>query len=237
MNQRFDGPEDAPVVVLVNALGTDMRMWGDQVPALAEHHRVLRYEMPGRDSIEGLGRDVLALLDENELERVSLCGVSLGGMIALWVASEAPDRIDNLVPCCTSAKIGTPEFWNERVQAIRDGGIDVVVDGSLERWLTPAASDDVVARVREMLLGTDPEQYIACSIAIRDMDLHERLGSIRARTLVVAGADDPSTPPEDGRAIADAIPNARFECLQGVRHLPNIEQPEMFNATLMEHLR
>ena len=237
MNHRFDGPEDAPVVALVNALGADMRMWDDQVPALTERFRVLRYEMPGRDSIEGLGRDVLALLDETGLEWVSLCGVSLGGMIALWVASEAPERVDRLAACCTSAKIGTPEFWNERVQAIRDGGIDVVVEGSLERWLTPAAGEGVVGRVREMLLGTDPEQYIACSIAVRDMDLHERLRSIRARTVVVAGADDPSTPPEDGRAIAEAIPGARFECLQGVRHLPNIEQPEMFNATLMEHLQ
>jgi 3-oxoadipate enol-lactonase len=238
VNHRFDGPDDAPVIVLVNSLGTQLAMWDEQVPALTERFRVLRYDMVGRDSMAGLGGDLLALADEHEIERFSLCGLSLGGMVAMWVASEAPGRIERLALCCTSPQLGEPAFWNERVDALRNGGIEsVVADGLLERWLTPAADPAVVERVRAMLLASDIEAYAKCCIAIRDMDMRPRLGSISAPTLVIAGADDPSTPPDHGEAIAAGIPGADFEVLQGVRHLANVEQPEIFNATLMEHLR
>jgi 3-oxoadipate enol-lactonase len=237
VSHRLDGSEGAPVLVLANSLGTRLDMWDDQIPALTRRFRVLRYDMARRDSMEALGRDLLGLADTLGIERFSLCGLSLGGMVAMQVASDAPDRIDRLALCCTSPKLGEPADWDERAQEVREIGMEAVADATLERWLSPSAEAALVERVRAMLLATDPETYAKLCSAIGHMDMRPRLQAIAAPTLVIAGADDPSTPPEHGREIAEGIPGARLEVLQGVRHLANVEQPEMFNATLMEHFR
>jgi 3-oxoadipate enol-lactonase len=248
LHHILDGPEDAPVLVLSNSLGTTLRMWDDQAPALRERFRLLRYDIrghgksstpPGPYAIEDLGRDVISLLDRLEIERASLCGLSVGSMTGMWLAAEAPERIDRLVLLCTSALLGPKDLWNDRIETASAKGMDALVDGVLERWLTlPFRSKNptAVEKVAKMLRGTDPDGYAGCCAAIRDMDLRDRLPSIEARTLVVSGAEDPATPPEHGRLIADAVPGARFEIVADASHLANIERPEKITHLILDHL-
>jgi len=244
---RFDGKPEKPVLVLSNSLGTDLEMWEPQMPAFAERFRVLRYDSrghgqsavpPGPYRIEDLGRDLLALLDALGLSRVHYCGLSKGGMVGMWLGVNAPDRIDRLVLCNTSAYLGPPELWNARIEAVRGSGMQAVVPQVLERWLTPsyrARAPDAVEKVRRMLLATPPEGYVACATAIRDMDQRESISAIRAPTLVVAGARDPATPPEHGRQIAERIRGAKVVELPAA-HLSNVEAADRFTAAVLEFL-
>ena len=243
-----DGPEDAPPVVLSNSLGSTPTMWDPQLPALLERLRVVRYDHrghgaspvpPGPYELDDLGADVLALLDRLGFERVHWCGLSLGGMVGMWMAIHAPERIDRLVLCCTSAKLGPPETWADRAATVREHGVDAVADAGIERWLSPAFLDrqpEIAARVRAMLASTPAEGYAACCGVIERMDQTARLGEIRAPTLVIAGADDPATPPEHGARIADAVPGARLEIVAGARHLATIERPQAMTDLILGHL-
>jgi 3-oxoadipate enol-lactonase len=244
----LEGPDDAPVLVLSNSLGTTLGMWDDQAPALRERFRLLRYDIrghggsptpPGPYALADLGRDVLSLLDGLGIERASFCGLSVGGMTGMWLGSEAPGRVECLVLLCTSAVLGPKDLWNGRIDTARTKGMDALVDGVLERWLTAPfrkRDPEAVEKVAKMLRGTDPEGYAGCCAAIRDMDLRDRLPSIQAPTLVVSGAEDPATPPEKGRAIADSIPNTRFEVVPEASHLANIEQPKQVTNLILDHL-
>jgi 3-oxoadipate enol-lactonase len=248
LHHELTGPADAPVLVLGNSLGATLAMWDPQIDALAEHFRVLRYDHRGSGespvplgsySIDDLGGDLLALLDRLEIERVSMAGVSLGAMVAMWAASEASHRFDRLILACTSAKLGPPELWDERVATVRTSGMIALSDGALDRWLTPefrATHPDVAQWLSSMIVHTPADGYVACCEAIRDMDLLHRLRSIRAPTLVVSGDEDPATPVEHQRLIAEAIAGARHEVLQPARHLANVEQPDAFTRLMLEHL-
>lgn len=244
----LDGPDGVPAVVLSNSLGSTPAMWDEQLPALAERFRVVRYDHrghgrspvpPGPYDLDDLGADVLAMLDRLELERVHWCGLSLGGMVGIWMAINAPERIDRLVLCCTSAKLGPPEMWADRAATVREHGVDAVADAGIQRWLSPGflqREPEIAARVRAMLASTPAEGYAACCGVIERMDQTARLGEIRAPTLVIAGADDPATPPEHGRLIADAVPGARLEIVAGARHLATIEQPQAMTELILGHL-
>lgn len=248
LHHRLDGPSGAPVLVLSNSLGTSLGMWDDQLPALADQFRVLRYDQrghgrtaapPGPYTVAELGRDALGLLDRLGFERVSFCGASLGGMAAMWLAINAPERIDRLVLCCTSAHLPPREMWTERAATVRAQGMEAVVDAALERWFTPALAEcrpEAVERTRRALHDMPAEGYAGCCEAIAAHDLREELGSIRAPTLVIAAADDPATPPEHGRLIADAIDGARFVALERARHLAVVERPKEFRRELLVHL-
>jgi 3-oxoadipate enol-lactonase len=248
LHHVIDGDDDAPPLVLSPSLGSTLAMWDPQVPALARTHRVIRYDHRGHGgspvppapyALEDLGADVLALLDTLEIERVDWCGLSLGGMVGMWLAAHAPERIGRLALCCTSAQLGPRSTWEERITAIRAGGTDAIADAGVSRWLTAdfaAAHPDVAARLRAMIAGTDDEGYIGCSAAIEQMDLRGVLGDIRAPTLVIAGADDPSTPPEPhGERIVAGIPGARLEVVADAAHLANVQQPEAVTRLLLEH--
>jgi|SRR5215470_4309743 len=244
---RFDGPVGAPPLVLSNSLGTNAGMWDDQIPALAERFRVLRYDSrghgqsevpPGPYRIEELGRDLIALLDALDIPRVRFCGLSKGGMVGMWLASNAPERVERLVLCNTSAHLPGRELWNARIEAVRTSGMAAVAPQVLERWFTPEFRDrapEAVERVRRMLLTTPAEGYAACCAAIRDMDQRETIASIRAPTLVIVGTRDPATPPEHGRAIADRIRGAQVVELPAA-HLSNIEAAERFTEALVDFL-
>jgi 3-oxoadipate enol-lactonase len=249
VNHRLDGPEDAPLLVLSNSLGTTHRMWDEQMPALVERFRVLRYDKrghgdspapPGPYSIEELAGDLLALLDELEVEEPVLwAGVSIGGMTGLWLAANAPERIERLAVCCTAANLPPAEMWADRAATAREDGMATLTDAAMERWFTEEFLErrpDVDERFRADLLSTPPEGYASCCEAIAAFDLRGRLDSIGAPTLVIAGQDDPATPPELGREIADRVPGARFELLPGARHLASAERPEDVNRLLLEHL-
>jgi 3-oxoadipate enol-lactonase len=242
------GRDDAPVVVLSNSLGSTPAMWDGQVRALAHRLRVVRYDHRGHgDSpvppapyeLADLGGDVLALLDRLGLERVHWCGLSLGGMVGMWLAINAPDRIDRLVLCCTSARLGPPEMWAERAATVREHGVEAIADAGIGRWLTPEFIErrpEVTAQVRAMLAATPAEGYAACCGAIERMDLLPHLGAIRAPTLVIAAADDPATPPEHGEAIAERVPDARLAIVDGARHLATVEQPQAMTDLIVGHL-
>ncbi|WP_433868590.1 3-oxoadipate enol-lactonase [Saccharopolyspora sp. CA-218241] len=246
LNYELTGPQDAPVVVLSNSLGTDLTLWDEQVPALSREFRVLRYDQrghggtpggPGPYSLADLGGDVLALLDELGIARAHFAGVSLGGMTGMWLAEHAPERIDRLVLICTSAALGPASMWRERAAAVRADGTRAMVQPSLPKWFTPAMADreDVVAKFGGMLAAADDEGYAACCEAIADMDLLDGLGSIQAPTLVVAGAEDPATPPSHAERIAAGIDGARVEVLSPAAHLANAEQPGTVNRLLLDH--
>jgi 3-oxoadipate enol-lactonase len=242
------GRDDAPVVVLSNSLGSTAWMWKGQVPALAERLRVVRYDHrghgaspvpPGPYELADLGGDVLALLDRLGLERVRWCGLSLGGMVGMWLAIHAPERIDRLVLCCTSARLGPPEMWAERAATVREHGLEAIADVGIGRWLTPEFIErrpEVTAQVRAMLVATPAEGYAACCTAIERLDLLPHLGAIRAPTLVIAADDDPATPPEHGEAIAERVAGARLAIVDGARHLATVEQPQIMSDLIAGHL-
>jgi 3-oxoadipate enol-lactonase len=244
---RFDGDPAAPVLVLSGSLGSTLAMWDPQL-SLAERFRLLRYDHPGHGgsppaegplTIDDLGTGVLDLLDELELERASFCGLSLGGMVAIWLASRAPERIDRLVLCCTAPRLGPREFWEERAALVRREGMAAVADTVVERWFTPRFRETqpaVVDRHRAMLLATDPESYARCCEAIRDLDLRDDLQKIAAPTVVIAGAEDPSTPVEHAETIMAGIAGSRLVVIPDARHLANVERADAVNDAVLEHL-
>ena len=245
---ELEGLETAPPVLLSNSLGTALNMWEEQLGKLSRHCRVIRYDQrghgrspapPGPYSIDELGQDVLELLDRLELERVSFCGASMGGMTGMWLAINAPQRIDRLALCCTSAHIPPRERWTERAELVRRKGMEAIVDASLERWFTPALRDRRPERVQVLestLRGLDPEGYAACCEALAETDLRGRLDEIRSPTLVITGEDDLSTPPGHGRQIAETVEGAECVMLSPARHLANVERDDEVNRALLTHL-
>jgi 3-oxoadipate enol-lactonase len=243
----LDGPPGAPVLVLSNSLGTTLALWEPQLAGLSGAFRVLRYDHPGHgtaatarsSSIGDLGRDVLAMLDEHELGRVSFCGLSLGGAVGMWLGIHAPERIDRLVLACTSARFGRPESWQERIGSVRGGGLEAIADGVLALWFSEDIRRDapaLVSAARAMMATADAEGYACCCEALAAWDPAERLGEIRAPTLVIAAGEDAATPPAQGEAISRAIPGARLAVIEGAGHLANLERPEAFTRLVLAHL-
>ena len=225
-------------VVLAGSLGSTSAMWDAQAAALERRFDVARHDYPGHGGaplddvadVRDLARGVLARAGE----RFSFVGLSLGGAVAMRIALDAPERIDRLVLACTSARFGEPATWEERARLVRADGVEAVVDTVLERWFTPAFRD--LGRYRAMFLSTDAEGYARCCDALARWDAREELGRIAAPTLVVSGADDPSTPPEHGELLAARIPGARHVVIPRARHLANVERADEVNRMLVDHL-
>jgi 3-oxoadipate enol-lactonase len=242
------GPEDAPALVLSNSLGADLRMWDPQAEALAERFRLVRYDTRGHGqspvpdgpyTIDHVGQDLIALLDHLEIERAHVAGLSLGGMTAMWLGIHAPERLHRLVLLCTSAQLGPPETWADRAAVVRAQGTEAVADAGVGRWLTEgfrAEHPDTAAWLRDMIAGTPDAGYAAACAVIEHMDLTAGLPSIPAPTLVIAGAQDPATPPEHAERIVAAVPDARLEVLDPAAHLANVEQPDAVTRLMLEHL-
>jgi 3-oxoadipate enol-lactonase len=217
---QWDGPENAPVVMLSNSLGSDLTMWDAQAAAWSKRFRVLRYDTrghgessvtPGPYSMQQLGCDVVALIEALGVERVHFCGLSMGGQTGMWLGGNAPARLHKLVLCNTGAKIGTPEVWAARIEAVKSGGMKSIAPAVMERWFTAgfrAKEPAKVAAVQKVLEATNPDGYIANCEAVRDFDYRERVDKIAVPTLAIAGSADPSTPPADGRFIAERIAGA-----------------------------
>jgi len=242
LHHRFDGLEDAPVLVLANSIGTTLELWDRQVPAFAGRFHLLRYDQLGHGrseipagpyTVERLGRELLALLDELGIERFSFCGLSLGGTVGMWLGANAVDRVDRLVLAGTSGYFG-PERWIERAEIVRAQGMEPIADATMERWFTPAFAD--FGAFRDRFVSTPPEGYAACCDALRDWDFRGELGSVALPTLVLVGSEDLATPPDQARLIADGIPGAQLEQIPGAAHLLNVEQPEAFDRAVLSHL-
>src|SRR6267143_2735896 len=243
----IEGADGAPVLAFSNSLGANCSMWDPQAQELRREFQILRYDTrghghtsvpPGPYSIEQLGKDVLALLDDLHLGRIHFCGLSMGGMIGMWLGIHAPDRLNKLVLCNTGAKIGTEESWRSRIEAVQKGGMKSIASGVMERWFTPAfraKEPTTVARIQKILEGTNPEGYTSCCAAIRDYDCREHLEKIGAPTLVITGAHDTATPAADGRFIAAHIRGAKYLELNAA-HLSNIEDQDRFTLEVATFL-
>jgi 3-oxoadipate enol-lactonase len=241
------GPEDAPVLVLSNSLGVTLKMWDPQAAELAEHFRLVRYDTRGHGSsatppepysLDDVGNDVIELLDHLDIGRAHVAGLSLGGMTAMWLAINAPERVDRLVLLCTSPRMGPAQTWADRAATVREQGTEAIADATLERWFTEShrARHDVSA-IRQMLVNADDEGYANCCSIIEHLDLVPSLDRIRASTLIVAGAQDPSAPPaEHAEKIAAGVPGSRLEILDPGAHLINVERPDAVTTLILEHL-
>ncbi len=242
------GPPEAPAVVLSGALGSTTAMWQPQLAALTERFRVIRVDHRGHGGspepdppyrMADLAADALSLLDELGLDRVAWCGLSLGGMVGMYLASEAPQRLSRLVLSCTTAAFPDPQPWRDRAAAVQTGGTASIADSVVARWFTPgyaAAHPDVVAQCRTAVADTSDTGYIGCCQAIEVWDHTARLREITAPTLVIGGQHDPSIPVEPHlRTVAMAIPGAALEILDAA-HLVNVEQAQRFNELLVAHL-
>lgn len=248
LNYRLTGPTDGPVLGFVNSLGTDARIWDEVIPALAPDYRILSYDKRGHGlsdapaapyALEDHVGDLEALLARLKIGRLALIGVSVGGLIAQRFAIKHQEQVAGLVLCDTAAKIGTDEFWNMRIVAVRAGGIASISDAILERWFSPAyrqSQPEQLAGWRNMLERSPPEGYMGSCYALREADLREQVGGIKLKTLVVCGDADSSTPPSLVQETAARLPNARFELIKDAGHLPNIEQPQALIALLRNYL-
>ena len=244
---EVEGPERAPVLMLSNSLGTNLHMWDEQVAPFTRHFRLVRYDRRGHGksdapkgpySMERLGRDVLAILDHLHIEKINWCGLSMGGMVGMWLGAQAPQRIDKLILSNTTAYFADKAMWDGRIKMVRDKGLSAIVDANMERWFTAGfreRSPQAVARIREMFLATNVDGYIACGEAIRAMDHRPLLPKINAPTLVIAGRYDPATTLEAGEFIAQHMPNAKLAVLD-TAHIANMEQPKEYADTVLEFL-
>jgi 3-oxoadipate enol-lactonase len=248
LRHQLSGRPGAPVLVLGNSLGTTGELWQAQLAAFEEHFLVLRYEHRGHGgspapsgpyTMDDLGGDVLALLDRLGLDRVRYAGVSLGGMVGIWLAAHAPDRIARLAVCCTTARFDAPDAYLERADRVRREGIGALAEQVVSRWFTPSflsRQTATVERFQQTLSGCDNEGYAGCCEALAAMDLLPVLPSITASTLVIAGEEDQATPPRYGQVIADAVPGATLQRVPDAAHLANVEQADRVTTLLVEHL-
>jgi 3-oxoadipate enol-lactonase len=237
VHYTVDGPPDAPVLVLGSSLGATSAVWESQVPALARRFRVVRYDHRGHGAspvppapyrLEDLGADVVALLDRLDVARAGLAGLSLGGMVSMWVAAHAPQRVDRLALLCTSVDFAPAQRWLDRAAAVRAGGMDAVADAVIDRWFTPgfaARHPDRVAAALRMLRSTPVEGYAGGCAAIASATLAPALARITAPTLVVAADADPAAPREEADRVVAAIPGARLRLVADAAHLAPVEQP------------
>jgi 3-oxoadipate enol-lactonase len=243
------GPRpDAPTLVFSNSLGTDLRAWDRLTALLAGRFRIVRYDKRGHGlsqatpapyRIDDHMSDLIGLLDHLRLDRVVLCGLSVGGLIAQGIAARQPERLQALILCDTAAKIGTADMWASRIEAIEQGGIEAVADLVIERWLSAAfrsSRPDETAGWRNMVVRTPVEGYLGTCTAIRDADLSAKASRIEVPTLCIVGGEDIATPPDLVRGTADLIPGARFEVIDGAGHLPCIEQPEIMASLITSFL-
>ena len=251
INYGRSGKKDAAVVMLSHSLGSSLLMWNPQMKALESHFRVLRYDIrghgksdgpPGPYTLELLAEDAVALLDVLEIENVHWVGLSLGGMIGQSVALNHPRRLKSLALCDSAAAIA-PEaqsIWQERLDAVREKGVESQMEITMERWFTPSflkLNPAMLQVIRKEFLVTPAEGYTGCIEAIRKLNHLHRLSEIKLPTLIMVGEDDPGTPVAASEAMHKKIPNSKMVIIPSARHLSNVEQPEVFNTNLLTFLK
>jgi 3-oxoadipate enol-lactonase len=246
-NVLVEGNENKAVVMLAHPLGTNLHLWDPQIPALLEHFRVVRYDSRGHGasvasqgpySIEGLGRDALAIMDALAIEKVHWLGLSMGSVVGLWLLTHAQERIGRAVLANTAAQIAGPDLWNSRIQSAREAGMDGITTILAERWFTKTFRDthpEKVETVMALVRTTPLHGYLAACAALRDMDQRDAIRSITNKVLVIAGRHDPSTPPGMGALVANSIEGAKFVTLEA-SHISNIEDEANFTKLVVDFL-
>lgn len=248
VHHELTGPPDAPVLVLAGPLGGTLKIWEPQVEALSQRFRVLRYDHRGHGgspvpsgpySMEDLTVDVIRLLDRLDIEQAAFCGLSLGGMVGIWLAAHARERVSSLVLCSTSAQFEDPQPWHERGSVVRWAGTVSVADEVVERWFTPdwaAKNPEQVQQAKQMIVDTQDEGYSACCTAIAALQGLRLLGRILTPTLVIAGNQDPAIPANPhAETLATGIAGATLKVLDAA-HLVNVEQADKVNDLIARHV-
>ncbi len=249
-NVRVDGVEDGPWVMLAHGLATDLSMWDDLVAALSARYRILRYDArghgstsatPGDYSWDLLVGDAVALLDRIGIQRAHFVGLSMGGMVGLGLALDHPARVLSLCACDARAE-ATPEYnegWTERIQIVRTGGMDALVERTLRRWFTPAflaSPSQRLDKMRAMMRATSPDGYCGCAAALQTLDYARHLGSLKIPTLYVVGAQDLGAPPEVVRTMHASTPGSQFVEIPNAGHISAVERPAEFNGSIASFL-
>jgi 3-oxoadipate enol-lactonase len=242
-----EGPASAPALLLANSIGSTRNLWARQLLAFSSAYRVIRYDarghgrssvMPGEYTIEQLGQDALAVLDAVGVDSAHICGISLGGLTAMWLGIHAVPRVKSLVLANTAARIGSVQSWTERIALVREHGMAAVAERAMPLWFSKEFHEreaDTVNRFRTMLQSCSPNGYLGCCGALRDADLSEMISSIRCPVLAVAGTIDTSTPVDALRFIHERISGSRMVTLDAA-HLSNVEQANVFTSKVMAFL-
>ncbi|MBE9553844.1 MAG: 3-oxoadipate enol-lactonase [Proteobacteria bacterium] len=248
LHYSVEGPADKPVIVFSNSLGTDFRVWDRLVDRFDGRFCMVRYDKRGHGlsevtpapyAMDDHVDDLIGLLDHLTLDKVVVCGLSVGGMIAQGLAARQPERMRAMILMDTAARIGTPDMWNERMAAIEKGGIEVLADPIMERWLSArfrAEKPEETLVWRNMLTRTTQDGYLGTCAAIRDADMTESMGKIAMPVLGIGGSEDGSTPPDLVRGTIDLIAGGRFELVEGAGHLPCVEDPDKVASLITDFL-
>lgn len=235
-------------LLLLHSLGAGSLLWEDQLPELSRAHRVLTPDLPGHGgsgaipaeyTMKSLCMDVLDIADTAGMNRFDLCGISLGGQMAIWIAANRPERVSRLIACNTALRVGTEELWSERIEDVLAGGMEGIRESVVPRFITGDLIErrpDAYDRVHAMFGAIDPVGYAGCCAALRDADLTDEAAHISCPTLLIGGSADISTPPEQTRAIGEVIGGSKVAIIEGAAHLSNIDQPEDFTRTVIAFL-
>ena len=247
-NVVVDGRHDAPALMFANSLGTTLDMWAQQVQYLGEQFAIVRYDTrghgtsvvtPGPYRIAELAEDAVAIMDTLDMPQVNFCGLSMGGMVGLWLGLHAPSRIIRLIVANSAPQIAPTQLWNERIATVTLNGMAAIADTVSQRWFTAdfiSRQPESVNAIKRMIIDTPLEGYVGCCAAVRDFDVRAELGKIAMPVMVIAGDADPATPPQLTKQISQAITDSRFELLPAA-HLSNIECPVMFSRLLTDFLK
>jgi 3-oxoadipate enol-lactonase len=221
------GPDTAPVLMLSSSLGTTKHMWDPQMDAFAKDYRVVRYDRRGHGNsalpkgpynMEMLARDAVAIMDGLKLDRVNWLGLSMGGMEGMWLGAKAGNRIDKLILSNTSAYYADKSVWHTRMENVeKAGSVAAIADMVINAWLTKdfqSAQPDTTARMKEMMIATKAEGYLACC----------------------AAAKDPATNVAAAEFIRDQIPGAKLAIVEAA-HISNVEVPQDFARIVLDFLK
>ena len=246
---RVDGDNTEPWLVLSNSLATDHRMWQPQLDTLTQTHRVLRYDTRGHGqsgakegdyTFDMLVGDAIGLMDALDIEKADVMGLSLGGMTALGVALDHPQRIDRLI--CCDARADAPaayaDFWRQRIAVARKQGLSALVNGTLERWLTDdfrskPTNRSIVDLATDMILSTSLDGFCGCAMALTNLDYLKRLAEIEAPTLCIVGREDAAAPPDVMATIGETVKNGQLVIIENAAHLSNLNSPAQFNEIVL----
>lgn len=246
LNVSVEGRDSGPTLMMSNSLGCTMAMWEPQMPALTKLFRVIRYDrrghgksgMNGPTSMERYGKDVLAILDDLNIDKVHWCGLSMGGMVGQWLGANAPERFNKIILANTSCYYPDPTNWHNRIKAVREGGLKTVADAVIGGWLTADFRErepETTAKMKAMLIASPVEGYLAACEALSTLDQRALLPKIKSPTLVIAGRQDNATPVAAGELIRSNIPGASMTLLDAA-HISNVEQPYAFTDAVVGFL-
>lgn len=249
LHYQLEGPQHLPLMVFSNSLGTDLRVWEPLLAFLAPHYRFLRYDKRGHGlstcppapyQLNDHINDLIGLLDALNIEQATLCGLSVGGMIVQGVAAQRPELVSNLILCDTAHKIGPAQVWEDRINTVREHGLEHIADAVMERWFAAEFSEqrpnDLIAW-RNMMARTPLEGYVGTCAAIRDADLTDSTAKLTQPTLCIVGDQDGATPPALVESTAALISNSQFVVIKGAGHLPSVEQPQQLAAAMLAFLQ